>query len=752
MTAGGGLLRMLVVVLTLLTVLALRGLDVYHSYFDLADVAYLHQTVLQVVLAVVVVYLLWGVGERLLAWSGMAVAWPGFFVGEALLLSTFLGIWGVGLLAFGLAALGLLSPEITLGVTVVLLLVVRPQALSARMGEVYRQFCQLLALKSQDWPGRLELLAGAVLVGWLVLRSGHILLICGLAPQLPTNDEVGNYLPFYADLLANHGFWPTKWFIHYSFTKGAGFQYFVAALAGLFTVQLANVLLFFFSAGLLWWLLRRLGLAGLPGLVLVLLYAHSPVVSQFFVKNHGVMGAYLAMMLHLLARLLHSPPFSWRGGVLLTLAVVATVVFNPPLVVVVVGMAAAVLVVAWFAEGWCWRSRVALWVAGVAVVTMVGLSFWDVGQSGIGNFLFSHEIFENATAETTPAWDPLAIRMQHEINDAEGGITLSRWLDGPTVRRALDKVIPREMTRSLPMPLTAATREVVQVAALLLVLLGAAGYILNRWRWDPLPATVVALAVLVVVMAMAVLVGYDHAASQRGTLFRVFPLLLCLGAAIQGGVGLLATPRQRRLAAGVATLLLLAPWYNLWMQPPPNRLGSMARQLLVGRLSLLEAMGKKWPMAEEWQAAKVLPPGSRVVHLNFRPGAYLLPGVEYGRPLQNSYNPWFSQVMFTPAAEALAVLRQAGFDYLFLLPEAPLLLNARAAIFSAPGLMRHYRLLWQGKEGILLTHRPGEGRPLPAAFVERYRVRQQDPTAYLPRHWENFAWGLAEYQKIHPSP
>jgi hypothetical protein len=162
----------------------------------------------------------------------------------------------------------------------------------------------------------------------------------GLLPDLKFVDTVAHYMPYFQQVILNHGLKPNIYFFHFFYTKGAGLHYLSIILSDIQSLQLTSFYLFSLSAILLFNFIKKIfgNNFNMP-LISVIIYLSSGVTLVEFQKIHIGIASFMIFIVYMTVLLPTFPPSTWRlksfiqGFVVVSLTIMSPVslVFTFPI-------------------------------------------------------------------------------------------------------------------------------------------------------------------------------------------------------------------------------------------------------------------------------------------------------------------------------------------------------------------------------------------------------------------------------------
>ncbi|OSM01928.1 hypothetical protein [Magnetofaba australis] len=673
--------------------LALRGLHLWPDQFDQPGWRYPLYHLLRVILLLLLFPLLYGAGRLLLPRPARLLS-PRLDRFSHFLACATTGMAAISLLFAGLGMASLYYPATFLTVGA---------GLAAWSGWVAHE----IAAPMRRWLQAQSPLTWGLLAVSVALLVDYAMAEM-LALRLENNDVPGSYLPFQDEVLhQTHGFWPTFRLPMFAVMRGAGWSFFVMGLSDHLSASLAG----FAALLLLLLLLVRLG-AGLCGslriawlgVILLCLWPQGPQAELNLYKTHVIIAAFLVAACYWLILLLNHAAarqsLPVRGAMLTLMAMV--VLYPAYLLLLTPLLGWTWLLARW--RGWTAARRAAIqgllwsaaaWGAAIAYNSLTlghpDLTFErfdalaDVARFSEHSSLFIwklQRVLQGDFLLHAPTWESLATGAGHVLDGS-----LWRWR---------------------PLAILALLGAALLWSALTPRRDGAAEIDLTAWIVLPGFLGSAALALLL-----------NHAVVFRATGFRfAFSLLALLW--LSGYVaGRVSDRGQRRRMAGAILLLLALP------QPQWPPLRAWDWDFVRGRESFLSVIERQWPGTREaWRLQRMIDPERRILMLNWRPGALMLPGGAYQRPWQNPAMPDLPYLMFAEPAQGRAALLRAGIDVASVDLRAPQVFIASSPLFHPAALRDNFRLLAPlpdaDAERVLLTLRADEGEALSEAFLARY--------------------------------
>ena len=747
--------RFILAGILIIVVVLFKYLDVWNNYFDQRGVVYIVYNITRFVFILMFPCMVYAAGRILLKPSSEYGNGHDFDGIDHYLLCSFLGAGVINILMFLLGAFSLIRIEVTVPVAIALTYLassyVDELAIVAR--RALRGIYGIFADKHETGSGKnvLEVISRVInfiLIVFIIVAVWELLIKRGMIPHLADNDIPGTYLPSYDDIVNEaHSFWPTMWYIHYYTAKGIGLQFFGMSLTDIFSCQLVNLYLFFLSALTLVQVFRKISPNATWILFALLLFLHSPMAALPYAKNHVALGCYIIFIFYLCALTLASPEHALGGfKMALFISVVSCVLFFPLSSMFCLVLIGTAFVYAIVVKSWK-KMRLFLCSAIAISLTLIGVYTFNYFQSGLLDMATSvfdrywnHEIFSQWNSE-------LVLVMQRFFNKGEGYANAVNLFDLNRLQASLRHVTGVIANGGAISEIWAVV--IIVALAILLCVIFIDKYSvddsINKMKSDPLAVTLILCGSAWAVVAVGLCV-YVHAAMLRATSFRGFLFVILFFGMLILTIRHTISARWRPMANVIVPVILLC--FVIFLKP--NKLHSAAGEgsygFLYGEKSYCDIVNVKWPMRTELYVSQNVLPGKRVVHLNFVPGAYLLPGAHFQRPLKNVYKADLPKVLYGTPAEAIAALKENGIEHVMVNLNNPLGVTALAPVFAPESLIANFRLLWQGgpkNSHFVLSMKNGKGQALDwnSQFVKGYISLCNHGHGYVYNHERLYVFG-----------
>jgi len=198
-------------------------------------------------------------------------------------------------------------------------------------------------------------------------------------------------------------------------------------------------------------------------------------------------------------------------------------------------------------------------------------------------------------------------------------------------------------------------------------------------------------------------------------------------------------------------LIMVGTWLNprsLW-----SAAGTQYYQFLYGKKPFYDIVCEKWPMQPEWYVYKNIVSGKRVIHLNFVPGAYMLPGANFQRPLKNVYKADLPEVLYSSPEEAIAALKANEIEYVMVVLHRRLGVTSLAPVFAPESLIQNFKMVAGGGTTYLLTLTGSEGETVSqdSEFIREYSRLRNHPFGFEENHRNLYEFGKRALKKMPPT-
>jgi len=550
---------------------------------------------------------------------------------------------------------------------------------------------------------------------WIVFSAilATVIILKSVTPDVMDNDVLGGYIPYYATA-KDYGtsLWDTWFFIHFFIGKGGGLQVLITQLVDAHSINLAGgcalvLCLAVYISGGLRLTANYLFLA--TGAVASLLMLHCSVsLAKPHLLVSSIIGCLLLSILRATEQTSSSTDTKFSCLILILGAVVATPVsagILGPFLGLLVGLALIIK-----------RKDLALWfltMTFVLAVTLVGSFAINTEAVGLPDYTLSILDFFGNFEAMSKHWSPVGIYLQRAFNQSDFSLALPQTeIIGTYISSLLF-----DMTPQINGPL----------AGLCIIILLFSGLVASvfRKRQGETVAGFEVVGVSFCFLAILICWKYimNHGAQDRFTLIR-FILGSWLVIFSLDNLSRLARPGWPRniliftaLCGWIATLvpatILTVNLVTHW------RLNFLVRGSLGSFYDLI------YPVADGLAAARLIPPGERILCLNFSPGLYALPGQTFQRPFQNAIIRDIHEVLYnSPSRGKEALIRNKTPYAFFTMREIPII-HILSPALSPDGLATHWKLLWRsGKqpESFLFTSKPSEGSPIPADILNSIKT------------------------------
>ena len=598
--------------------------------------------------------------------------------------------------------------------------------------------------------------ASFVLVAAIATAWAFILLNTTLAVTGFDHDSASHYLPYYQEVVANHGTWPNEYWYHFWVSKGAGLHFLSILLTDLEAPQLVSSVFLSFAALAMYATVREASRSATWGLAAAAVLSagfigHFP----YFQKDHVVSLGLVAGLLWVAANgTLEREPRLRRMG--LTLLAITAVINAPPLAAVLVGFLALLGAAEW------WRmprrsgtaaiaSLVPALAAGGTILAILALNYRWTGLAEITPFkLFLAFADQRRLAHYFSPY--LLLWADEGSRGTTGEVSLAALASGPFILHRLRGLLQLEALAPLFRWLLA-----ISIPALLGALL-----------WKPWREFAIArFRPAVLLLACAVALGF--VVNQPGSLerfytFAFFPVILVGIGSLAAFIDLSVNRSQagpHRALASVSWLLAImigcgsvAYGCVRWIKEEGFPLLKERAAFVAGNRTLERAMlYPRWPsggglpqrgLSEECVGlAKALgrpgPGGApRVWTMAFlyETGCYILPDVRLQLEFSVAFGSHWDRIVFGPADAARADLRKIGVRYFYInLADFDIhRLGAQSSfvfgclayspLFDPAMLRQRFRIVWRRDKALLLTFADeGSGEPIDGELVSAWRKK-----------------------------
>lgn len=582
--------------------------------------------------------------------------------------------------------------------------------------------------------GTLQGTITAFLVFAIIVQISYLFLSKGLMPDLLTNDTIGHYLPYYQEVLNNHGIGMNKYFPHYYYSKGVGLFFLAGLLTDIQSIQLVSFLFLLLSAATLYALVRKIaGNEPLWVLLSLLLFFSSSIILNEsgvivaeFQKIHIMIGSFIIFTAYLTALAVSLPDSLVRPwAVLLLLVTGAALVMSP--------VSYAFLLPYLLLQS--------LLFFLVRKTPLLRTSFLvTAGSLGIFVALLAFNLFTSGMAEATPLplffkykiesimrdWiSPNAFLMQIQMNtlsgEGAGAVGLGRLFQfGTIVRNAIDVLHDGSMIPFI-------------VYFALLVLTAVLVSIASRKGLMPAGSVSTIVPVLFMLLVVYVLLGITEQSSiYRYTVFLIFfkiaLYIYVLLFSIRALFG--ATDFKRHVllfAAVLATVFALLNFYTVTSKaqamPLSDKLG-----FVTGGLSYADLYEKRWEGVKlGLKVQRGIGEDKKVVMMNFIPSIYGIPKSRFQRPLMNDFNTYgdFENVLYGSPEKAKEAYVKHDINHFLVIFDQPLLFPAYSPLFEPQAMKKYFKSAGKGTNVVVLAWRsPGDPELSDDIVMQFYNARE----------------------------
>ncbi len=702
-----------------------RAADVWNSRFDQPGPVYVAYHLMRLTFLLFFAWIVYSVGRFVLDRATRCRESLNLRPVDDVLLSSFTGASFLIVLMLILGVFKAYYPGVALALTAPVVLFSYPlleKAVKSVPGVVTR-----IGPAGKPWPLKLAM-------GWLalllVLQLLNLIVSKGLMPDVLTNDTIGHYLPYYEQVLQDHGIGPNKYFLHYFYSKGDALFFLAGLLTDVQSTQLVSLYFLLLSAVMLGALVARtFGDQGLWGLLASVLFLalFTPVneraVVTEFQKAHLVVGSFLLFIVYLsgLRRQIASE-LMWKWSLLQALAAVVLVLMSPVAFAFVLPY---LLLQAFFlGRGAARHAVVPLGAAAAAFAFMLGMNYFSSGlaEGTPLPFWLKHGDLSRIQSWVSPA----AIQFQIEYNtvagEGAGAISLDSALSFDRLSRGFWEVIHQRqlMSRTL-------FNVVASVAALCLALAAW------RRRLDGDRVGRLLPFGFLQIITLGLLVVTNQHSIYRYTAFRVFVQVLLYVGALAVLLSL-AKPGRLREWAMFGVMVAASLFTSIRTSERSKYLLIRDKtDFLTGRSSYADVYGKTRENLRTGLNVQHAIGGEKVELLSFLPGVTGLPGNRFQFPLMCDYNRSgdFEDVMFGTPERAAEAFKRNQLNYFMMRTDRPLLFAGYSSLFDPDQVGKFFRAVDTGEPGVLLwTWRSAGQSGLDDAQVEEFRKARDRSKAH----------------------
>ena len=605
-----------------------------------------------------------------------------------------------------------------------------------------------------SWPRTLAPAAlGVALTGiWVFILLNSTLAVTG-----HDFDSASHYLPYYQEVVANHGTRPNEYWYHFWVSKGAGLHFLSVLLTDLEAPQLVSSVFLAFAALAMYAAVRDASRSVAWGLAAAAVLSagfigHFP----YFQKDHVVgLGLVAGLLWAATSTGLAREPRLRRMTV--TVIAIAAVVNAPPLAAVLVGFLALLSISEWRRlprrSGAAAAAALApTLAAGATILGILCLNYLWTGLAEVTPFkLFLAFADQRRLAHYFSPY--LLLWADEGSRGSTGELSLAALASRQYILHRLHGLLQLEALAPMILSLLA-----MSVPALLVALLW------KPWRDAACERFFPAMLLLAFAVALGFVVN-QPGSLERFYTFAFFPVILVGIGSVAAFVGVLrsrvqAGPRRALDAASLILALAIGCgsalyWTARWVKDEGFPLLRERAAFVAGRRTLEQAMlYAHWPrsggglpqrgVSEECVGlANTLghpgPGGApRVWTMAFlyEPGCYILPDVRLQLEFSVAFGKRWDRIVFGPPDAARAELRKIGVRYFYinladfdihrLGTQSSFVFGclAYSPLFDPSMLSRRFRIVWRRDKALLLTFADGGGgEPISSALVSAWRKK-----------------------------
>lgn len=602
-----------------------------------------------------------------------------------------------------------------------------------------------------------RLLAYSALVVSLAVAWVFILLNSTLAVAGFDHDSAAHYLPYYQEVVANHGTRPNEYWYHFWVSKGAGLHFLSILLTDLEAPQVVSSVFVAFAVLAMYAGVRQASRSAAWGLAAAAVLS-AGFISHFpyFQKDHIVTFGLVAGLLWAAGSedLAREPAL--RRLVLSVLAV-AAVVNAPPLAAVLVSVLGLMAALEWRCSpirnaASALASVTPAVATGSAISIILAVNYLWTGLGEVTPFKLFLDFADQA--RLAHYYSPYLLLWADEgSRGTTGKLSLAEVTSVAVVLQRLHALLH----------LHALAPAVLSFLKLMVPFLVVAAAVWTPWR-AIVARFVPALLLLLCSTALGFVVN-QPGSLERFYSFAFYSVVLIAVGSIGAFIGVIE-PRISDSGRGhlAATSLVLAIvigtgstlyWSAQWLREEGVALLRERAAFAAGRRTLEDAMlYSHWhrdrgglpqrglseacdglgKTIRSWRAAK--PPRVWSISFLYETGCYVLPDVRMQLEFSVAFGRRWHRIVFGPADEAEADLRNIGVRYFYInlanfeitqpathssfvfgcLPYGPL--------FNPNSLSRRFRIVWRREEALLLTFAgDGRGTPIDESLVEAWRKK-----------------------------
>jgi hypothetical protein len=704
-----------------------RALDVWNSRFDQPGPLYVVNHLLRLAFLVFFAWIVDSLGRTILErTSRKGEPWTSGPV-DGVLLSSFTGASVLTVVTLILGAFGGLYPGVALALTAPIVFLSYPRfkrilASLRGIGTTIRNDC----FADGSRPFKLA-------TGWLafcVLLQLVILVVSkGLMPDVLTNDTMGHYLPYFEQVLRDHGTGLNKHFLHYFYSKGDALFFLASLLTDVQTTQLVSLYFVLLSALMLYALVAgTIGDRAPWGLLASMLYlailapVNERAVVTEFQKAHLVIGAFLLFIAYMTGLARRIPPERMRRWSLLQAFIAVVLVLMSPVSCAFV-LPYLLLQALFFRRATVRQAVLPLAAATAAFAFMLGMNYFCSGlaEGTPLPFWLKHGDFSRIKSWVSPAAIQFQIAFNTANGEGAGEISLRSALSIDRLTRSFWEVFHQRQL----IPRT--FFNVVVPAAVVVLAMAAWRRRVDRERMGRL----LPFALLQVITFGLLAVTNQHSI-YRYAAFRVFVQVLVYGGALAILLSIAKPGRLREWA--VLGVMVAASLFTTIRTAERSKYFTLRDKVdfLAGKSSYADAYGKAYKDIRAALKVQRAIEGEKVELLSFLHGVTGLPGNRFQFPLMCDYNRSgdFEDVMFGSPERAAEALKRNQLNYFMMRTDLPLLFAGYAPLFEPDQVGKYFRAVDSGEPGVLLwTWRSGQEKGLDDAQVEEFRkVRDRGRT------------------------
>lgn len=566
-----------------------------------------------------------------------------------------------------------------------------------------------------------------LLMGAALFLLVDLLVKKGLFPDIVGSDPVGHYLPYFNEVLTRHHLWPNQYFLNYFYLKGAGLNFLALLLTDIQGSQLASFYCLALSALTLYALTRKMSFSIPWSCLAVIVYLKSfmiPLEVQFS-KSHAAVSFWLAAILWLTLMVLEDEkkkPKLWTFSFILV--VTALTLWTPTSSVFTLPYFFSFMMILW-TERRIDQAKTFLILFIVGVSTMGIIFSFNYWSCGVPEITPSNVFLPYAnTSVMKQSWSPYALLAQYEFSEhasAWRSPSLFRMgnasLEGIFKLRVLNDFFP--LLKLKPFDLLVLGPYPV----LFLLTFFRRRHLQPHFKRTILcigVMSVVSLSILLSMGERSSLVRLTQFFSFYSTLVGLVLWELILSAFRKPGV-------REKVSTLVVLIIFLTTSFHYCLR---GKRSSIERYpFLLGQKSFREAYGNWIP--QSCLAVKSIVGQRKVALLNFFPGCYSLPGIEFEPPLMNSYVKDYHEVMFESALAAKETFHRYGVDYFLVDLNSNFHFTAFSPLFRPDPVKKYLKILWRSDGAYLLTWRDEGEEAMEESFLNSYRSKYESESQSL---------------------